>query len=211
MAMAFMSAGFVMQPAAIAQDATPVAATEEDKTAARIKESGEFVEIMVDDLREVALARENGEDADLAAVFGRNLDIQGMQRRILSKSARQSATDEEKAAYEELFPSYIAIIYADSIDNLVSRVIKVDDVIAHRSGAMIVKSRLFDKKGKPRVGIDWILRYKGDTPVLFDVSVDGQQKNTDLRAQFGSIVKRDGFGALVTHMQDKIDGKETPA
>lgn len=183
------------------------------ETAVEVVDPEAFVDSLVGELRTLAEAKATGETVDLQAVFSRELDTKRMQRQLLSRESRKVATRDEFDVYRELFPTYIATVYADSIDELVSRTIEVE---GHRergksgSGDFIVRSRLYDKKGKARARIDWRVLYRENQLRLVDVLVEGQSVNIERRAQFTAIVKNDGFSALIDHMRDQL-GQPTPS
>ena len=87
-----------------------------------------------------------------------------------------------------------------------SRSIEINDVVVRRPGDFIVRSKLFGDDGEERAGIDWRVLEVGGDLRLVDVMVDGLSFNVERRAQFTSIIQKDGFDALIQHMRDQIDG-----
>jgi len=167
-----------------------------------------FVGGLVDTLRALATSSDDGDDerkAGFRDVLVKDMEIRRMQRFLLSSEQRKSASEDDLTAYNQLFPDYIAAAYADSIDELVSRTVKINDVVERRPGDFIVRSKLYADDGDERAGIDWrVLEVDGE-PRLVDVMVDGLSFNIERRAQFTAIIQKDGFGALLDHMNEQIE------
>jgi len=179
-------------------DDVPATITENEAT-----EPDVFITQLVDKLR--VLAADNTEDAsritELKTVLSEDMATARLQRYLLSREQRKSLSQEQIALYDEVFPNYISSAFAKSIDQLVSRTIKVNDVIERRPGDFIVRSKLYSTDGQERAGLDWrILERKGQKQ-LADVMVDGLSFNVERRAQFNAILNKDGFPALIAHMQ----------
>jgi len=163
-----------------------------------------FVTQLVDKLR--VLADGDAEDlnriSELKRVLSEDMATARLQRYLLSREQRKSLSKEQIASYDEVFPNYISSAFAKSIDQLVSRTIKVNDVVERRPGDFIVRSKLYSSDGQERAGLDWrILERKGQKQ-LVDVMVDGLSFNVERRAQFNAILNTDGFPALIAHMQE---------
>ncbi len=167
----------------------------------------EFVDRLVSNLKNLAASSEDGDEARKAgfrAVLARDLETRRMQRFLLSAEQRRSASAEDLAAYDSLFADYITAAYADSIDELVSRTVTITDVVERRPGDFIVRSKLFAADGEERAGIDWRVLQIDGAPLLVDVMVDGLSFNVERRAQFTAIIQKDGFAALIAHMNEQI-------
>lgn len=197
-------------PIVVAQSAPAIEASE---TVAEVEvDPGKFVESLVSELRGLAEAREEGREVDLKEVFARELDVDRMQRQLLSRASLKKATRDQFRVYRDLFPTYIATVYAESINELVSRTIKIDSFRERRadSGDYIVRSRLYDDKGKERARIDWRVMTSDGELRLVDVLVEGQSVNVERRAQFTSMVDRGGFDILLAHMREQL-GQQAPS
>lgn len=163
-----------------------------------------FITQLVDKLR--VLATENAEDAnritELKTVLSQDMATARLQRYLLSSEQRKSLSDEQIALYDEVFPLYISSAFAKSIDQLVSRTIKVNDVVERRPGDFIIRSKLYSTDGQERAGLDWRVLEREGQKQLADVMVDGLSFNVERRAQFNAILNKDGFSALIAHMQE---------
>ena len=163
-----------------------------------------FVDDLVDKLRILA-----GGDADkdervdqLRDVLAEDMAIRRLQRYLLSKEHRKSLSEEDIAQYNKLFPRYVSTALAGSIDQLVSREIRISNVIERRPGDFIVSSHLYSEAGEKRARIDWRVQESRGRKQLTDVMIDGASTNVDRRAQFNAIINKDGFPALLKHMSE---------
>lgn len=163
-----------------------------------------FVDELVEKLRVLA-----GGDVDedtrvdqLRSVLAEDMAVRRLQRYLLSKEQRKALSKEDVSQYNEVFPRYISTALAGSIDQLVTREIKVFDVIERRPGDFIVSSNLYSDTGEKRARIDWRVQESRGKKQLTDVMIDGASTNVDRRAQFTAIIKKDGFPALLAHMKE---------
>lgn len=163
-----------------------------------------FITGLVDKLR--VLATEESVDADrksaLRLVLSEDMAVRRLQGYLLSRQQRKELSEEEVSEYNDLFPLYISSAFAGSIDQLVTRTIKVNDVLERRPGDFIVRSKLFSDDGQERASLDWRVLDKDGDLQLGDVMVDGLSFSVERRAQFTAILKKDGFEALISHMKE---------
>lgn len=163
-----------------------------------------FIVDLVDKLR--VLAAEDQADAErrdrLRSVLSEDMSIRRLQAYLLSKSQREDLSEAQINAYNEVFPLYISSAFAGSIDQLVSRTIKVNDVLERRPGDFIVRSKLYSDSGQERASLDWRVLESNGKKKLADVIVDGLSFSVERRAQFTAIINKDGFDALIAHMKE---------
>lgn len=170
-----------------------------------------FVVNLVDKLRLLATDKtvDDKRVDTLQTVLAADMATSRLQRFLLSSEQRKGLSAAEIAEFDAVFPRYISHAFAGSIDQLVSRTIKVNDVIERRPGDFIVRSKLYADDGTARAGLDWrILESKGRKQ-LVDVIVDGLSFNVERRAQFTAILNKDGFPALIAHMKDVAGESKT--
>lgn len=163
-----------------------------------------FITDLVDKLRDLA-ASDKTDDARhdaLRIVLAEDMATSRLQVYLLSSEQRKALSEAEIAEYNAVFPRYISSAFADSIDQLVSRTIKVDDVLERRPGDFVVRSKLYSNDGQARAGLDWRVLESDGHKQLVDVMVDGLSFNVERRAQFTAILNKDGFSALIKHMKE---------
>ena len=170
-----------------------------------------FVTGLVDKLRILAAdkAADAGRIESLRTVLAEDMATRRLQRFLLSKSQSELLSERELAAYDDVFPRYISSAFAGSIDQLVSRTIKVNDVVERRPGDFIVRTKLYSDDGAERAGLDWRILEAEGRKQLVDVSVDGLSFSVERRAQFTAILKKDGFPALIAHMKEVAGEADT--
>ena len=205
-ALALLGGQFMSAPAAYMAYAQAESQTEQADATSVDPEV--FIVDLVDKLR--ILAASDQDDAErkdsLRVVLAEDMATRRIQAYLLSREQRKALTKEQIEAYNEVFPRYISSAFAGSIDQLVSRTIKVNDVLERRPGDFIVRSKLFSDSGEERASLDWrVLESKGKKQ-LVDVIVDGLSFNVERRAQFTAIMKQDGFEALIMHMKEVAEG-----
>lgn len=199
-----MGLGAISAPAYAQPDANSVIEVAADTGADQPADA--FVSDLVEKLRAIA-SREDADAAkteDLRLVLADDIATNRLQYFLLSKKQRANLSKEEIALYDEAFPKYITSAFAASIDDLVSRDVRINDVIERRPGDYIVRSKLFSDDGKARASLDWrVLESKSTgNKQLVDVMIDGLSFNVERRHQFTSILKNDGFDALIAHMNE---------
>ncbi len=181
------------------------AKAEPDVTAARamIEQVGqEFLEVLGPDGQK--------DEAQLQKLTGLlkdaiNLDTTG--RLILAKNWR-SASDEQRAAYLDLFRPY-------ALDNLASK-IRASSAEIPLKDFEIIKGEPVGKKdvlvstdlfwpGYPPYRLDWRLRSRDDGSLqAIDVVVEGVSMVVTQRAEFASVIERRGFDGLLARMRDQV-------
>lgn len=193
-------------------DEQPINPAKTIEASASVSEPSIFIEELVDKLRTLAESDQADDDRmdSLRLVLSEDMATNRLQRYLLSSEHRKSLSEEEMDQYNEIFPLYISSAFAGSIDELVSRQIKVQDVIERRPGDYIVRSKLYSSDGQERAGLDWRVREQNGRKLLVDVMIDGLSFSVERRAQFTSVIKRDGFDALLVHMKETA-GETTEA
>lgn len=167
-----------------------------------------FVSDLVDKLRVIASRSDldNTKTEDLRLVLAEDIATKRLQFFLLSKKQRADLSEDEVAQYDKVFHKYITSAFAASIDDLVTREVKVNDVLERRPGDFVVRSKLFSDDGKERASLDWRVLESNGNKQLVDVMIDGLSFNVERRAQFTSILNNDGFDALIAHMSEVADG-----
>ena len=165
-----------------------------------------FVINLLDELKTISLEQGADRDDRLRATLLRNMAVPQLQRYLVRGDMSEAATEEQTETYNDLFPSYISAAIGDSIDRMVERRIDVGAVNERRPGDYIVRSKIFSDAGEERAILDWRIRSRRGELVMADFMVDGQSFSVERKAQFSAIVKKDGFAALLEHMQSVIDG-----
>lgn len=172
--------------------------------AERQPEAEAFIVGVVDELK--SSAETYGDtSAEVRQVLEDNLATEAIGGFLLAGEAATSATDEQRARYDELFPKFIAAAFAEEIGQLTSRRIDVTGSLERRPGDIIVQSSLFDSSDVKRAQIDWRVRVleSGENKLL-DVLVERISPLITRRQTFSSIVDEDGVDGLLAYMETTI-------
>ncbi|MEM9840590.1 MAG: ABC transporter substrate-binding protein [Pseudomonadota bacterium] len=176
---------------------------------AQVPEAETFVVGLVTELRQNAEQQGEGSPA-VRATLEENLATESIGKFLLAGDAAKSATDDQRARYDALFPQYIAAAYAEEIGQLTSREIRVTRSLERRPGDVIVQSALYDDRGAKRASIDWRVRGTPESGYkLLDVLVERISPLITRRQSFSERVRNDGMDGLLAHMQETIDAGVT--
>lgn len=106
--------------------------------------------------------------------------------------------EDRRASFIELLTDLITATYADRFDNDSGQTFATD-VVAPVKDGFVVRTRLL-RPGEEDVSLDYFLR----DGKIFNVVADGVSDLSLRRADYNSIIKSEGFDALLEHMRDKI-------
>ena len=111
----------------------------------------------------------------------------------------RTLSDEQQTAFIELLTTLITATYADRFDSNSGQRFVTDEVEAVKSG-FVVRTRL-TRINAEDVSLHYFLR--GGR--IFNVVADGVSDLSLRRADYNSIIKSQGYEALLAHIADKIE------
>ena len=118
--------------------------------------------------------------------------------RISVGASWRGLSEERRAAFVELLERLILATYADRFDSYSGqRFVRLE--VAAASTGTVVKSQLQRASGEP-VNLDYYFR--GER--VFNVVADGVSDLSLRRADYASIIRSQGFDALIEHVQADI-------
>ena len=118
--------------------------------------------------------------------------------RISVGASWRGLSEERRAAFVELLERLILATYADRFDSYSGqRFVRLE--VATASTGTVVKSQIQRASGEP-VNLDYYFR--GER--VFNVVADGVSDLSLRRADYASIIRSQGFDALVEHVQADI-------
>lgn len=129
----------------------------------------------------------------VAGLFG----IDTISRITLGRTWR-SLDEARKQEFRELLEALIAATYADRFDSFDGQRFERLESLAARRG-WVVKTQLVRANGE-RVNLD----YYFNAGAVFNVVADGVSDLSLRRADYNSIIKQEGYDALIRHIQDNI-------
>ena len=134
----------------------------------------------------------------LQPVIDASFDITRIAGISLGRTWRD-LTDTQQTEFVSLLSELVVATYADRFEGYSGQQFVTDEVRAVRTGD-VVRTRLL-REAEADVTLDYFLR----AGRVFNVVADGVSDLSLRRADYSSIIKTEGFAALLTHIQRKID------
>ena len=141
----------------------------------------------------------NGEQ--LNAIWLEAFDVDGIGRAVLGKNWKK-ATDEQRQAYMELFPKYVARLYAIQFSDYSGETFVVKGSKPASDGT-IVNAQIDRPNGEP-VKLDFIVQSGDQGLKVTDVKVEGVSLLVTKRSEFDSVVAQKGIDGLIQAMRQKV-------
>ena len=133
----------------------------------------------------------------LEPAVGELFDLETIARISLGKTWR-TLEAEQQAEFVELLRVLIVATYSDRFDNFDNQRFEHIETIASRRG-WVVKTELVRSNGE-RVNLDYYYR----DGRVFNVVADGVSDLSLRRADYNSIIKREGYDALIQQVEANI-------
>lgn len=137
----------------------------------------------------------------LNAIWLEAFDVEGIGRAVLGKNWKK-ATDEQRKAYMELFPKYVARLYAIQFSDYSGETFAVKGS-KPTAGGTIVNAQIDRPNGEP-IKLDFIVQSGGQDLKITDVKVEGVSLLVTKRSEFDSVVAQKGIDGLIQAMRQKV-------
>ena len=175
-------------------------------TTAGAEDPADFVKTLRDRAIMV-LSDENSTAESRKAEYRRLLDegfaVNTIGRFVLGRHWH-AATEEERGEYLDLFRAFVLNTYAQRLDSFTGETF------------LVVASQSLDDKdtmvsteirgdGGPAIRVDYRVRSHDGTNKIIDVLVEGISLIITQRAEFASVINREGFEGLMNHLR-RFDG-----
>jgi phospholipid transport system substrate-binding protein len=138
----------------------------------------------------------------LNAIWLQAFDVDGIGRAVLGKNWKK-ATDEQRKAYMELFPKYVAKLYAIQFSDYAGQTFAVKGSKPGSDGSTIVNAEIDQPNGEP-IKLDFIVQSAGQAPKVIDVKVEGVSLLVTKRSEFDSVVAQKGIDGLLQALRQKV-------
>jgi len=138
----------------------------------------------------------------LNAIWLQAFDVDGIGRAVLGKNWKK-ATDEQRKTYMELFPKYVAKLYAIQFSDYAGQTFAVKDSKPGADGATIVNAEIDQPNGEP-IKLDFIVQGGGQVMKVTDVKVEGVSLLVTKRSEFDSVVAQKGIDGLIQALRQKV-------
>ncbi len=146
------------------------------------------------------LPREKTEE-QLNAIWLQAFDVEGIGRAVLGKNWKK-ATDEQRKAYMELFPKYVAKLYAIQFSDYSGETFAVKGSRPTSDGT-VVNAEIDQPNGEP-IKLDFIVQSGGQGLKVRDVKVEGVSLLVTKRSEFDSVVAQKGIDGLIQALRQKV-------
>ncbi|HUL06072.1 MAG TPA: ABC transporter substrate-binding protein [Candidatus Acidoferrum sp.] len=138
----------------------------------------------------------------LNAIWLASFDVDGIGRAVLGKNWKK-ATDEQRRAYMELFPKYVAKLYAIQFSDYSGETFAVKGSRTTSDGAAIVNAEIDQPQSEP-IKLDFIVQNVAQGLKVTDVKVEGVSLLVTKRSEFDSVVAQKGIDGLIQAMRQKV-------
>jgi phospholipid transport system substrate-binding protein len=144
----------------------------------------------------------------LEPVIGASYDVPFMAELILGRQWRALSPEQQKL-WLETFARLTVSTYADRFDGFAGERFEVGAVEAGTQGTSVVRTKIVKSDGEP-VNLDYRMRLApaGGWRII-DVFLNGTVSELALRrSEYGALMRRDGFDALMAAVKEKIAAAE---
>ena len=145
-------------------------------------------------------------EAAFRDVMLRGFDVPLVTRFVLGRHWK-AATDEQRAEFSAIFLDFLARVYASRFDSYSygGEQFTAHSAIAGESGDTIVRSRVARPSGADPVELDFRVRSRSGNHKVVDLYVEGISMLLTHRAEFSSVVNREGIDGLLKGLRARIE------
>ena len=137
----------------------------------------------------------------LNAIWLEAFDVDGIGRAVLGKNWKK-ATDDQRKSYMELFPKYVAKLYAIQFSDYSGETFVVKGSKPTADGT-VVNAEIGQPNGEP-IKLDFIVQSRGPGLKVTDVRVEGISLVVTKRSEFDSVVAQKGIDGLIQALRHKV-------
>jgi len=133
-------------------------------------------------------------------LFNAAFDLPSIAQFVLGRHWRE-ATPEQRAEWQEVLRDYIAGLYARQFSAYNGQQF---EVVRERplDGTTVVQTRIQQADGQP-LDVDFRVQQKGDESKIVDVLVANVSLIVTKRAEFDSVIQREGVEGLMRRLRQK--------
>jgi phospholipid transport system substrate-binding protein len=143
----------------------------------------------------------------LEPLIGSSYDVPFMAELILGRQWRE-LSPEQQQLWLETFTRLTVSTYADRFDAFSGERFEVGAVESGTQGTSVVRTKLVRSDGEP-VNLDYRMRAASEGWRIIDVFLNGTVSELALRrSEYGALMRRDGFDALIAAVKQKIAAAE---
>ncbi len=139
----------------------------------------------------------------LLPLIRKSFDLPVIARVVLGQHWRELGDDRQQQ-FIDVFTQLTVATYADRFNSYDGETFKHLDSEALNSNRQLVKTEMQTAAGET-VRFDYLLQKRDDRWRIVSVIANGVNDLSLKRSEYTAIIKEDGFTALLTTLQDKID------
>jgi phospholipid transport system substrate-binding protein len=167
-----------------------------------------FYSTLLGTMKEAGKLGYNGRYQRLAPVVQEVFDTQTMTRTAVG--ARWSSLDEaQRKELTEAFTRFIAATYANRFDGYANEQFVVKNARELPDGATVVETQMLRQNEEP-INFNYVLRQTDGNWRIGDILFGAVSELANRRAEFSSVIRRDGVSGLITELNRKVKDLETP-
>lgn len=160
-------------------------------------------ETFVDVLRHAEELRYDGRYQRLAPVVREAFDFEYMARLAIGREWKK-LSDEERARWVKAFGDFTVSNYAARLDHYSGQTFEFLGTEDGAAGTIVAHTRVIDPAGE-NVDLSYRMRKSESGCRVIDIYAKGTVSEIALRrSEYATILKRDGFEALVSNLDEKV-------
>lgn len=141
-------------------------------------------------------------DQKLNSLFKKHVDIQWIGRFVLGRHFR-TATDEQKKRYLAAYEGFVIQTYTARFNEYTGEKLQVSSTRKEEDGDVAVDATIVRPKAE-NISVQFMIRFdKKNTPMIFDVIIEGVSQLNTQRSEFDSIVARNGMDGLIERLESR--------
>ena len=142
----------------------------------------------------------------MTPTINRSHDIDTIIRSILGANWSK-LSEEQQQKITEIFRKLSISTYAERFNRYDGERFEIVEQRSLRRDQILVRSKLIQKDGNT-INFDYVLHQSKEGWRIVNILVDGVSDLALKRAEYNSILKRDGFQALIAMLEQKISQME---
>ena len=127
---------------------------------------------------------------------------------ILSRYWKE-LTNEQREDFIHLFNRQTIATYTSRFDSYSDEIFEIKTVEQLRKGRLLVRSEI-RSKGESPVNLDYLMHNNNGNWFIISVIADGVNDLSLKRAEYSTVIKKNGYENLVTNIEKKIVEMENP-
>lgn len=130
-------------------------------------------------------------------------DLPKIARIVVGKEG-EKLTDEQQKKLADVFTRISVASYAHNFKDFSGEEFIIDSEEETKNGGVVIHSHLTIPNDKP-VKFDYMLKEKGASWRIINIIANGVSDLALKRSEYTAILQRDGFDALISQINEKID------